>query len=463
MFINTNVSAMFAHRSLANNQKGVATATERLSSGLRINRAADDAAGLAISETMRAQVNGLHQGQRNAGDGISLLRTAEGALNETHAVLQRMRTLAVQAANSGVMTSDNLRNIQVEMAQLTSEIDRIAYETEFNGASLLDGTFREKQLQVGANQGDTKTINIVSAIVPAVPGRAAIPAQPAAVALWEVSDPSRLAAIANPVSFTHTMGGQTTSVNVGMNPAPTSVEELVGRLNADPGFNAAFTAMPGPHRYLDGSTVNENLIVIAKEGGAGEVSVTGIPSNTSKMEKHPGQNEIPAIPETPARGRGYGSVDILGEIDVTREAGSSTTTVIIPGSSGGTTGGTSSGFGTVTETPVIDIPPSDPREETRTETWNSGAYDAIAKIDRAIAIVSTGRSELGATENALDHTIRSVGVAAENLALSESRIRDANMAKEISELQRWQILAQASMEMLSRANMVPQSVLKLLQ
>ncbi|GAB97473.1 flagellin [Kineosphaera limosa] len=149
MQINQNISALFAYRSLTNNQNGVSTSMERLSSGLRINRAADDAAGLAISENMRTQVNGLNQGARNAGDGISLLRTAEGALNETHAILQRMRTLAVQAANVGVMTSENLQMVQVEMGQLIAEIDRIAYETEFNGTSLLDGTFREKSCRWG--------------------------------------------------------------------------------------------------------------------------------------------------------------------------------------------------------------------------------------------------------------------------------------------------------------------------
>lgn len=214
MFINTNGSAMFAYRSLAKNQNGIATATERLSSGLRINRAADDAAGLAIAENMRGQVNGLNQGARNAGDGVSLLRTAEGGLNETHAILQRMRTLAVQAANSGVMSSDNLRAIQAEMTQAMAEIDRIAYGAEFNGQTLLDGTFRDKKLQVGANAGDVKTVSIVSTIiaeVPAIPARPAIPPEPARVALWEVetgSLPGRL------LTFTHTLAGGTTSVSV---------------------------------------------------------------------------------------------------------------------------------------------------------------------------------------------------------------------------------------------------------
>lgn len=451
MRINQNIAALSAYRALADNQNGAAKATERLSSGLRINRAADDAAGLAISESMRSQVNGLNQGQRNSGDGISLLRTAEGALNETHAILQRMRTLAVQAANTGVMTSDNLPMIQTEMTQLTADIDRIAYKTEFNGMPLLDGTFRDKELQVGANAGDTKTIDIMSGITPAVPARPPIPAEPAAVALWEVNEPARLAAIADPVSFTHTVGGQAAVIHVAMPaPLPQSVTELVDRLNADAGFSAKFTAEPGIHTDAQGVSTAANLIIYAKEGGAGDVSVAGIPNDTSQLEKDPGRDETPGTPEIPARYGGYGSVDILGAqgIDVTREAGSSTSTY--------TVNGPKKGFGT-----------ADDRDNTTTitttTTWGSGGSEAIGQIDRAIAIVSRGRAEMGATENALDHTIRSVGVSAENLALSESRIRDADMAKEITELKRWEILIQASTQMLAQANAVPQTVLKLLQ
>lgn len=457
MQINQNIPAMFAHRSLTNNQNGVSTSMERLSSGLRINRAADDAAGLAIAETMRAQVNGLNQGQRNAGDGVSLLRTAEGALNETHAILQRMRTLAVQAANSGVMSPDNLRTIQVEMDQLTSEIDRIAYHTEFNGMTLLDGTFRDKKLQVGANSGDTKTVTIMSALVPAVPPRPAIPPVSAGVALWDLDKENRLAAIADPVTFTHTLAGEEASVDVSLDPLPSSLPELIDRLNGDPGFSASFTAKAGTHVRADGTSEIINLIVVANEGGRGGVSVSGIPSDESKLEKDPGRDEIPETPGVPEYGRGYGSADILGPIDVTREPGSSTEWIEI---GGGTGGGTTRWFGNIRENPVV---PTETVRVPRTTTWGAGATDAIAQIDRAIAIVSKGRAEMGATENALEHTMRSVSVSAENLALSESHIRDADMAKEIVDLQRWQILAQASMQMLSQANMVPQSVLKLLQ
>src|SRR5690606_24058107 len=151
--------AMNAHRQLVINQGGIAKSIEKLSSGLRINRAGDDAAGLAISEKMRAQIRGLRQAVRNAQDGISLIQTAEGALQEAHAILQRMRELAVQAAND-TNTNDDRAELQKEVAQLIEELNRIATDTEFNTQNLLDGSFTGKIIHIGANEGQTLQINI---------------------------------------------------------------------------------------------------------------------------------------------------------------------------------------------------------------------------------------------------------------------------------------------------------------
>lgn len=159
MRINHNISALNAWRSLYINDTNMGKNLEKLSSGLRINRAADDAAGLAISEKMRAQISGLNQAIRNAQDGISLIQTAEGALNEVHAILQRMRELAVQSAN-GIYTDDDRALLQKEVDQLISEIDRIAEQTEFNKQKLFDGNFTGVQLQIGANSGQTISISI---------------------------------------------------------------------------------------------------------------------------------------------------------------------------------------------------------------------------------------------------------------------------------------------------------------
>ena len=161
MIINHNISALNAHRQLLANNNAVQKSLEKLSSGLRINRAGDDAAGLAISEKMRAQIRGLEMATKNAQDGISLIQTAEGALTETHAILQRMRELAVQAAND-TNTDDDRTALQNEIIELIAEIDRIASDTEFNTQTLLDGTFQSKVFHIGANQGQAITVDIGS-------------------------------------------------------------------------------------------------------------------------------------------------------------------------------------------------------------------------------------------------------------------------------------------------------------
>ncbi len=161
MITNHNISALNAHRQLNANTNAVQKSLEKLSSGLRINRAGDDAAGLAISEKMRAQIRGLEMATKNAQDGISLIQTAEGALTETHAILQRMRELAVQAAND-TNTDEDRTALQNEITQLIAEIDRIASDTEFNTQTLLDGTFQSRVFHIGANQGQAITVDLGS-------------------------------------------------------------------------------------------------------------------------------------------------------------------------------------------------------------------------------------------------------------------------------------------------------------
>lgn len=165
--VNTNVEALNAHRNLLLTGMQLSKSQEKLASGYRINRAADDAAGLAISEKLRGQVRGLNQAIRNAQDAISLIQTAEGALTETHSILQRMRELAVQAAN-GTMTTDDRAALNAEASQLKNEIDRIAQNTEFNTMKLLDGTFANKTFQIGANATQDITVTIDSATASAL-------------------------------------------------------------------------------------------------------------------------------------------------------------------------------------------------------------------------------------------------------------------------------------------------------
>ena len=276
------------------------------------------------------------------------------------------------------------------------------------------------------------------------------------MALWNVD--KGLDSIEYPIKIEQTVGGTSTTVeSPEPDPLPNTVSSLVAFLNNS--LDADFAAETGSYTWSDGVPHTDvNLITVSNNPGAGEVKITGIAGTdpiAKQVDLGSDARTIPGKPGSDERIGGYASVDILtAPIDVMRQAGSHTT----PGYVRQLPGGDRAGFGNGTHAQAteITVPPV-------TTTWGSGAHDAIGVIDRAIAIVSRGRAEMGATENALGHTSAGVSVAAENLALSDSRIRDADMAKEIADLQKWQILAQASMEMLSRANAVPQSVLKLLQ
>jgi len=274
MRIVNNIMAMNAHRQLVSNQNGISKSIEKLSSGLRINRAGDDAAGLSISEKMRSQIRGLRMASKNAQDGISLIQTAEGALTEVHAILQRMRELVIQAANLGTQKEEDLDALQNEIAELIAEINDISDRTEFNEKKLLDGSYTGQVFQIGANEG------------------------------------------------------QTMSVEIG--------------------------AMSAAALGVDG-------------------------------------------------------------LDV-------------------------SAF--ISDSSLIDT--------------------ALANVDDAIKTVSEERSKLGAYQNRLEHTIANLDNAAENLQAAESRIRDVDMAYEMMNFTKFQILQQASTAMLAQANLAPQSVLQLL-
>ena len=269
MRINNNIMALNTHRQLGINNMAGAKSLEKLSSGYRINRAGDDAAGLSISEKMRSQIRGLKMASKNAQDGISLIQTAEGALNEAHAILQRMRELAVQSA-SDTNTDNDRAELQKEVTQLIGELDRIAKNTEFNGMELLDGSFTDKVIHIGANEGQALSIAISGA-------------------------------------------------------------------------------------------ASDDL--------------------------------------------GVSAIDIATQ---------------------------------------------------------TGADAAISTIDVAIVNLSAIRSDLGAVQNRLEYTIRNLDNAAENLQAAESRIRDVDMAQEMMEFTKNNILQQAATAMLAQANMLPQSVLQLL-
>jgi len=347
--VNTNVAAINAYRNLSATQTSLSKSLEKLSSGFRINRAADDAAGLAISEGLRSQISGLTQAARNAQDGISVVQTAEGALTEVHSILHRMRDLAVQAANDS--NSQAARsNIVTEANQLQQELDRIAKSTNFNGTTLLDrtGPGAIMNFQVGAD-GNTDSrieVDLASANVANVA---------ASVAFMSQGDAQKVADY------------------------------------------AAYTAWEA----------------------AGAASAANASSGADTWELN---------------GTTYASAEsyIAAWAALTGNAAPNAQSVAP----------------TVTGLNLFS---------------HAGAQDAIGKINAQIDTISTARANLGAYQNRFEHTINSVNVAVENLSASESRIRDTDMASEMVNFTKAQILSQAGVAMLAQANTIPQGVLQLLR
>lgn len=395
MRINQNISAMntYSRLTAANNAKTNSLA--KLSSGLRINKAGDDAAGLAISEKMRGQVGGLKQAIRNAQDGISLIQTAEGALNETHSILNRMRELAVQAAN-GTNTDADRGEIQKEINQLVEEISRIADTTQFNNQKLLDGQFATR-FHIGANIGQGMDLGIggMDAVTLGLAENA-----PGVESAAEITG-NDISGILN-TDFTSsnldpiTVNGQAVTL--------TEVNKLDG--SEDPiAIDALATALA--------TDINAVL-------GANTVTVTGA-------------DGVLTI-KTVATGS-EASLEISGD---------AATALGIAGKASGKDA-------TDGLTNIIDVSSRD------------AADAAIATIDAAVDLVSTERSNLGSVQNRLEHTINNLTATAENLSAAESRIRDVDMAEEMMEFTKNNILSQAATAMLAQANQMPNSVLQLLQ
>jgi len=397
MRINNNLMAMNTHRQLGIVTDFGAKATEKLSSGYRINRAGDDAAGLAISEKMRGQIRGLTQASRNSQDGISLIQTAEGALNETHAILQRMRELANQAATD-TNTLDDRKEIQKEINQLLEEIDRIGDQTEFNTQKLLDGTFEEKWLHIGANQNQNMQINIANMKT-------------------------------DNIGSTEFTGGEgVTSTGSIITNFEDKVEITISGLEA-----------------TDGGDDPEVTIELEGDYGSAAKVVDAINEQIAEDSNYAGKVEAKLLD-------GNKITFIAKDANATYEVGE-VEELFIEG------GEIDNEPAFISSLKVDDV-------ETATAggvLTQGGANEAITIVDDAIKGVSAERSKLGAIQNRLEHTIKNLDTSAENLQASESRIRDVDMAQEMMEFTKQNILQQASTAMLAQANMAPQSVLQLLR
>ncbi len=400
MRINHNIASMNTNRSLGVNRGNTQKSLEKLSSGLRINRAGDDAAGLAISEKMRGQIRGLNKASSNAQDAISLVQTAEGALTETHSILQRMRELAVQSSNDTNTDADR-KELQAEVKQLTSEIDRIGNTTEFNTKKLLDGSAK------GVKEAVDGTLNINNntskvAIDMAVTG----------------SNAATLSAIRTDGAY----NGAVTIVRVA-------------------GTSTAISA--GDFKIIgkDGKTITAVSVT------AGEIAFAAASANavlTTAAVLSAGNISAMAVGEsiTLVLGEAKSASAELDESIMAQIGANSGQTMFIS---------IDDMRSTAIGVDTIDI----------STKW--GAATAIETVNNAITQVSSQRSSLGAVQNRLEHTINNLDTSSENLQASESRIRDVDMAKEMTEFTKNNILTQAAQAMLAQANQQPQSVLQLLQ
>ena len=407
MRINTNINAINAQRNLNTAGTQLSKSIERLSSGLRINRAGDDAAGLTISEKLRGQTKGLNQAIRNAQDGISMIQTAEGGLNETHTILQRMRELAVQGAND-TLTDTDRGAIASELTSLKNEIDRIANNTEFNTKKLLNGGM---STTLGASElvnGETLTASGIVAQQVNVSGAVAS------------TNFTMTAAGTSGVTLTATIGGATVSQSVVLS-AMTSTGASSQVLN----FNTLGVSVSLSGFNANGTIAN---LITDLTNANNDVITTAAGSSSASFQVGANANQTVSV-----------AID------------SSLTNA----SNGGSTGAFGAGGGFANLAAAVST--------FATTSTTANAQGLLQSLDDAIADVSANRATLGAVQNRLEHTIENLATSSENLAASESRIRDADMAAEMVGFTRSNILSQAGTSILAQANQLPQGVLSLLR
>ena len=454
MVINHNMSSANANRQIGVNSTNANKSMEKLSSGLRINRAGDDAAGLAISEKMRGQIRGLDQANGNAQDSISMIQTAEGALSETHSILQRMRELAVQSANDTNNDADR-GQIQKEMDQLKSEVTRISTDTEFNTKKLLNGDMGKTAQQglgaavytgLQATGSDLASGSYVLTMADAGTDTFAITSGATAVTAGTILGDIAVDAGAQIKYGSYTLdvsnfdGANADLKLTGPDGKVTTVtgaafDQAVTIAGLDFAFNTENLTGDGTVKFdltsagleidLSGDKTVDNSAIASYSGGT--LNVGGF--EFSVLTNHGADTNNKAI----------NVIDKSVKFQIGANADQNTSLSI--NNMSATALGVNS----------IDV------------TTQTGANAAITTIQSAIDTVSSERAKLGANQNRLEHTIANLGTSSENLTSAESRIRDVNMAKEMSTFSKNNILSQAAQAMLAQANQQPQQVLQLLR
>ncbi len=496
--INTNISSLTAQRNQGTSQASLSTAIQRLSSGLRINSARDDAAGLAISERFASQIRGLNQAVRNANDGVSLAQTAEGSLKASSDILQRIRELAVQSANATNSASDR-QALNQEVGQLVAELDRIAQTTEFNGQKILDGTFGTANFQVGANAGQVIVATTANARTSQYGNNQVIdagssPANSPSAAAWgsnailggsiTINGPQGSAAVT--ITAAQTVQKAVTDIN---QQSVTTGVTATGRTDVQLGFAAAGSYSINLQSDNGTNAQSISFNVSATQGADGlSGAVSAINEQTSKTGVTATLNSAgTGIILTNATGNDItiskaAAVANVGDITVSKMYTNSAGTLVSSGSadtiaaataasadastvSGYLTFDSSKSFTLASTSNIIDdsVASTLKKVSELDVTTAAKASDALKTVDAGLAFLSGERAKLGALQSRFDTAIANLQVAAENLTASRSRIMDADFAAETAALSRAQILQQAGTAMVAQANQLPQGVLALLR
>lgn len=495
MRINHNISAINAHRQLSSNQGATSKSLQKLSSGLRINSAADDAAGLAISEKMRTQIRGLEKAQSNAQDSISLIQTAEGALQEVSNILQRMRELSVQSMN-GILSETEKDAISAEMTQLRQEVDRIAETSKFNNTYLLKGTLGMTADTATSSIYTTNSVTGKSELMNGVVGL------DVAAAEKNTTYTISLGSAAGTTSYVACANGDEGALeviadktNVAEDGVSVNLSTATADANAGETFNIGDTVylVGGKYTATDPGDGTAGLQVIDNEAantaGAGQILASnagGATVGSYVKAQTTGGGTVLQIKYTDISGKEVTATSTIDptstfsgfigftdandndsgikiqveDMDLTQLDG-----VVVNTSDGGKTN-LHIGANSVDAPLKIEIPDLRARalgiEDLSIVTTND-AKQTLDKIDNALTTLSSARGNLGAYQNRLEYTLNSLAASAENLTAAESRIRDVDMAKEMMNFTQANILNQSATAMLAQANQQPQTVLQLLQ
>ena len=476
--INTNIASLNAQRNLSTSQNSLNIALQRLSSGLRINSAKDDAAGLAIADRFTSQIRGGTQAARNANDAISLSQTAEGALGEVTNNLQRIRELAVQSANATNSASDRAV-LQSETSQLVAEIQRVGTQSAFNGVKLLDGSFSAQAFQVGANAGETITVaNIVDSRTSSLGSHSLV--TNGSVVGTVVGGSATVNGIAAETNLTlTTSAGTSSAISYAANSGADAIATAVSAAGANVGVTATAAnsttlsalSAPGTVSFTLGGQAVSAVVADQNDLSSLVSSINGVAGTTGITASFTSTSAKNSITLTTTDGRNIGlgafanstvGLDSISFGGTTLTEGGTvaaikTGTVTLSSSKGALSAGGSNAdvFSAVNSSfsslAALDL------------TTASGASAALAVIDSALSQVNSGRADLGAIQNRFSSTIANLQTTNDNLSAARSRIQDADFAAETANLTRANILQQAGTAILAQANALPNQVLTLLR